>query len=301
MVIDYLSPDKTNVSSSFRSLYNTCCFWRERQREQSLGCRVQNFLLHLALALSTTWSSMLGRRALTLDLFLKQILLYRVVESTRTFSTKNANAVTSWRQLKPRAPRKRKQPKEPTTKATNSALAPKNTSSSSIQALESNSGPAQREDSNKVPELNKGTEEKSKSKKSKNPPGFKFAPNKKAAMTDSKQTQQIEKTSGNVRSADEDGSENEELGVDSRVEWKFHNASFFGCTPGEVTQRVKELSQAGFCNEHIDLLLRRLPPTLRTNSKMVYQNVNSFVKWNIPWKQFVDTNPELLLLEPSQV
>lgn len=262
--------------------------------------------LHLALALSTTWSSMLVGRALTLDLFLKQILLYRVVESTRTFSTKNANAVTSWRQLKPRAPRKRKQPKEPTTKATDSALAPKNTSSPSIQALESTSGPAQRKkDSNKVSEVNKGIEEKSKGEKSKNPPGFKFASSKKAPTTDSEQTQQIEKTSGgDVRSAGEDVSENEELRFDSRVDfskWKFHNASFFGCTPGEVTQRVKELSQAGFCNEHIDLLLRRLPPTLRINSKIVYQNVDSFVKWNIPWKQFVDTNPELLLLEPSQV
>ena len=248
---------------------------------------------------------MLGGRALTLDLFLKQILLYRVVESTRTFSTNNANAVTSWRQLKPRAPRKRKQPNEPTTKATDSSLGPKNSSSPSIQALESTSGPAQRKkDSNKVPELNKDTEGKSKGEKSKNPPGFKFASNKKAPKIDSKQMQQIEKTSGDVRSPDKDVSENEELEVDSRVDfskWKFHNASFFGCTPGEVTQRVKELSQVGFCNEHIDLLLRRLPPTLWINSKIVYQNVNSFVKWNIPWKQFVDTNPELLLLEPSQV
>ena len=250
---------------------------------------------------------MLGGRASTLDLFVKQILLYRVVESTRIFSTKNASAVTSWRQLKPRAPRKRKQAKEPTTKVTNSALLPKNKSLPSIQTLESTSGPAQRnKDSNEVLEsTNKITEEKSRSEKSKKLPSFKFASNKKATTIYSGQTEQIEKTSGeDVKSADKDISENEELEVDSRVDfskWKFHSASFFGCTPGEVTQRVKELSQAGFCNEHIDLLLRRLPPTLWINPKIVYQNVNSFIKWNISWKQFVDTNPEILLLEPSQV
>ena len=245
---------------------------------------------------------MLSGRALTLDLFLKQILLYRVIESTRIFSTKNASAVTSWRQLKPRAPRKRKPSKEPTIKVTHSALVSKNTSSPSIQALESTSGPAQRKkDSNEVPEsTNEATEEKSKKL-----PSFKFVSSKKAIAIDSGQTEQVEKTSGeDVKSADKDVSENEELRVDSQVDfskWKFHSASFYGCTPGEVTQRVRELSQTGFCNEHIDLLLRRLPPTLQINSKIVYQNVNSFIKWNIPWKQFVDTNPEILLLEPSQV
>lgn len=236
---------------------------------------------------------MFGSRAL--DLFVRHFLLYRV-ESVRIFSTKNVNAVTNWRQLKPRAPRKRKQPKESTTKVTRTAVAAKSISLPSIQALESTSGPAQRKNvTSETLEPTNVTTEFSSSEKVRKLSNVKL----KKANKDALQREQVKEASGeDVKSTGDDISANE---VVDFSKWKFHNASFLGSTPGEVTQRVKELSQAGFCNEHIDLLLRHLPPTLQINAKMVYQNVNSFIKWNIPWKQFIDTNPEILLLEPSQV
>lgn len=244
-------------------------------------------------------------KTLMLDLLVKHVLLYKF-ESARIFSTKNVSAVNNWRQLKPRAPRKRKQTKESTTKVTRIVATSKSKSSLSIQALESSSGPAQRKkDRNKtlgkfdnVPEVFLGEKQKKLFS------SVKLAPNKEESNTDTVQGEQVKETSAEdvksaaVAAAADDISENK---VVDFSKWKFHNASFLGCTAGEVTQRVKELSQAGFCNEHIDLLLRRLPPTLQINSKIVYQNVNSFIKWNIPWKQFVDKNPEILLLEPSQV
>ena len=237
-----------------------------------------------------------GGRAWTLDLFVKHVLFYRV-EPNRIFSTNNASAITSWRQLKPRAPRKRKRIKEPAIKSPHRELAPEN---KSIQALESTLRPAQCKKENHE-STNKTTEEKPKSKQSEKLPSFKFPPSKKATITDTGKTK---KASEDAKSDDKDVIKNGDIEVDSRVDfskWKFHNASYFGCTPGEVTQRMKELSQAGFCNDHIDLLLRRLPPTLQINSKVVHQNINSFIKWNIPWKEFIDTNPEILLLEPNQV
>ena len=237
-----------------------------------------------------------GGRAWTLDLFVKHILFYRV-EPNRIFSTNNASAVTSWRQLKPRAPRKRKQAKEPAIKSLHNELASEN---KSTEALESTLGPGQCKKDNHE-STKKTTEEKSRSKQSKKLPSFKFPPSKKATTTDTGKTK---KASEDVKSDDKDSLKNEDAEVDSRVDfsmWKFHSASYFGCMPGEVTLRMKELSQAGFCYDHIDLLLRRLPPTLQINSKVVYQNINSFIKWNIPWKEFIDTNPEILLLEPNQV
>lgn len=214
------------------------------------------------------------------------IKLESFVESSRVFSTKNENAVTNWRQLKPRAPRKRKKTKESTTKATSSLVTVKNKSLPSIQALESTPGPAQSKN-----ELTATKSEKQKKPPSVNP--------KKATSTDTLQREQAKETlMEDVKSTSDDISESE---VVDFSKWKFYNASFLGSTPGEVAKRVKELSQAGFCNEHIDLLLRRLPPTLRINSKIVHKNVNSFTKWNIPWKEFIDTNPEILLLEPNQV
>lgn len=238
---------------------------------------------------------MIGGR--TLDLFVKQALVYRI-EYIRIFSTKNVNAVTNWRQLKPQAPRKRKQPKDPITKFTDNLVTSKNKSLSSIQALESTSGSAQRKKgNNEVVESasNKTTELASSVK----PRRSKLASYKKATAVSNVQREKVKETSAeDARGLAADVSKNEEVDF-SR--WKFHTTSCLGCTPGEVTQRVKELSQAGFCNEHIDLLLRRLPPTLQINSKTVYQNVHSFIKWNIPWKQLVDTNPEILLLEPNQV
>jgi len=256
-----------------------------------------------------------------LDLFMKQILVYRV-ESIRSFSTKNVNAVTNWRQLIPRAPRRHKQSKKPTTKTTHSVVVPKNKSSPSIQTLESTSGPAQRKIvSNEVLKstFSKATE-LSSSEKPKKLPIFKSPSYKKTIMGTAHREQVKETSAEDIKStvdvsypnpahtrrvesgyeatADDANSEKEETDFSK---WKFCSASFLGCTPGEVTQRVKELSKAGFCNEHIDLLLKRLPPSLKINSKMIYQNVNNFIKWNIPWKQFVDTNPEILLMEPSQV
>lgn len=257
-----------------------------------------------------------------LDLFMKQILVYKV--SIRSLSAKNVNAVTNWRQLIPRAPRKHKQNKKPTTKTTDSVVVPKNKSSPNIQTLESTSGPAQRKIvSNEVVKStpNKGTE--LSSEKPKKLPISKPTSHKKAT-TGTAQREQVKETStGDLKSAADvsypdpahtnragrtgsgyetttDGGSSEKEEIDFS-KWKFCSASFLGCTPGEVTQRVKKLSQAGFCNKHIDLLLKRLPPTLQINSKMVYQNVNNFIKWNIPWKQFVDKNPEILLMEPSQV
>ena len=217
------------------------------------------------------------------------------VESARIFSTKNVNAVTNWRQLKPRAPRKRKQAskqaKELTTKVTNSPVAAKNKSPLSIQALESTSGQNKIDTGEICTATNETTSEKRKKL-----PGVNL---KKASSMDPLQREQVKEISTkDVNGASDDISENE---VVDFSKWKFYYASFLGCTPGEVTKRVKELRQAGFCNEHIDLLLRRLPPTLQINSKTVYKNINSFMKWNIPWKQFVDTNPEILLLEPNQV
>ena len=216
------------------------------------------------------------------------IKLESFVESSRVFSTKNENAVTNWRQLKPRAPRKWRKAKESTTKVTSSPVKVKN---KSIQALESTPGPAQSKNDTDETFTATSSEKQKKPLSVINP--------KKATGTDTLQREQAKETSmEDVKNNSDDISESEVIDFSK---WKFYNASFLGCTPGEVTKRVKELSQAGFCNEHIDLLLRRLPPTLQINSKIVHKNVNSFTKWNIPWKQFIDTNPEILLLEPNQV
>lgn len=257
---------------------------------------------------------MFGRR--TLDLLLKLVLVQRI-ESTRVLSTKNVNSVTSWRQLKPRAPRKRKQSKEQKESVTktetstiHSVAVPKR-SLPSIQALESTSGPAQRKGrdegrdevlksaSNKATEM--PSHQVSVNGKLKELTNSKFSSSKKVTNPVGilQREQAKEPLADNIKNVTNVvGSENEKIDF---TKWKFCSASFLGCTPGEVTQRMKELGQAGFCNDHIDLLLRKLPPILRINSKMVYQNVNSFVKWNVPWKQVIDTNPEILLLEPSQV
>ena len=83
--------------------------------------------------------------------------------------------------------------------------------------------------------------------------------------------------------------------------WRYTSASYLGSTPKEVMQRVKELSQAGFSDELIDLILKRFPPTLKINSKNLYFNVNAFIKWKLQWKQILKYNPELFLLDTNHV
>jgi len=83
--------------------------------------------------------------------------------------------------------------------------------------------------------------------------------------------------------------------------WRYFNASYLGCTPKEVMQRIKELTQAGFSDDFIDLILKRLPPTLKINSKDLFFNINTFIKWKLQWKLILKYNPELLLLDTNHV
>ena len=83
--------------------------------------------------------------------------------------------------------------------------------------------------------------------------------------------------------------------------WRYTSASYLGSTPKEVMQRVKELSQAGFSDEFIDVILKRLPPTLKINSKSLYFNVYTFIKWKLQWRQILKYNPELFLLDTNHV
>jgi len=160
----------------------------------------------------------------------------------------------------------------------------------SIQALESTTTQTQDDKRLKKPQAGSGEVLESHTQSSFDKLGF-------------NNTLQKEKTQSKITKEGPDVPKEQSSVGKERAEqrWRYTSASYLGSTPKEVMQRVKELSQAGFSDEVIDLILKRFPPTLKVNSKSLYFNFNTFVEWKLQWKQILNCNPELFLLDTNHV